>query len=191
MTRLMISAESSHRGHSGNAQEAARLGVQATRSAAAARIAELALAASTGIDPISGLASDFLNQFNEISMLLDMASEDIELLEDLSDWSPRDYVAHFEASNFRDSSMVLEAYGLCPSETRARFDSLSGELGDVINAGLGAIASHPGDPARAEAQSQALAADVRARIDALSAIIHPTESAPTNDAISAMFAARR
>ena len=39
--------------------------------------------------------------------------------------------------------------------------------------------------------SAALAADVRARIDALSAVIHPAQRAPSNTDISALFAARR
>jgi len=156
-----------------------------------ARLSEIALAASTGIDALSGLASDFLNQFNEVSMLLDMAGDDIELLEELNDWSPRGYAEHFEASNFRDSALVLEAYALCPSDTRADFDQQSRELGAVILGGLESIRTAPGDAARVEAESQALAADVRARIDALSAIIHPTEKPPSNAEIAAMFASRR
>ncbi len=160
-------------------------------SAARARLAELAARAKTGIDASSGLASDFLNQFNEVSMLLDMSAGDVELLDELADWKPRGYVAHFEASNFSDTALVLEAYALSPQDTRRRFDALAAELGTAIAEGLAALGALAGDRAAVGAASQALAAEVRARIDALSAIIHPVETIASNDDISALFAERR
>lgn len=147
--------------------------------------------ARTGIDQKSGLASDFLNQFNEISMLLDMCIDDVEVLEDLSGWSPRGYVEHFESSNLRDSALVLEAYRLSPDETRAHFDALTAELAALVSSGLASLRQMNINRQAAELASKTLAADVRARIETLSAVIHPSAPAPRNDDISALFAARR
>lgn len=169
----------------------ARLAPAGLHASNADRLAEIVGKASTGIDSLTGLASDFLNQFNEVSMLLDMASDDVELLEELEGWSPRGYVAHFEASNFRDSELVLEAYALCPEDTRQRFDLLANELGQVITTGLEEIATLGDDEAAVVLASQTLATEVRGRIDTLSAIIHPAQMAPSNTDISALFAARR
>lgn len=124
-------------------------------------------------------------------MLLDMAADDVEMLEELSDWTPRGYVEHFEASNFRDSQLVLEAYALSPTATRVEFDRLSHELGNVIYNGLKVLRPLIDGSPEIAPRSQTLAAEVRQRIDVLSSIIHPTEKSPADAEISAMFAARR
>jgi hypothetical protein len=156
----------------------------------ARRRAEIAAAASTGLDPCTGLASDFLNQFNEVSMLLDMAADDADMLDELTEWQPRGYVTHFETSNFRDAGLVLEAYALCPADIRHRFDTLAAALAAAITDGLAEITGN-GDAEAAAARCGVLAGDVRARIESLSAVIHPTREVASNSDISALFSARR
>ena len=153
--------------------------------AVASRIADIATEAITGIDPHTGLASDFLNQFNEVLMLLDLADGDPALGRDLHAWRPRDYVEHFEASELRDWALVIEAYALSPASVRRRFDRLSDELSAYILNGLADLRLLHGDAARHA--SAALAERIRRRVESLSAIIHPAERRIDNDTISALF----
>lgn len=153
--------------------------------ALAARIADIAAEAITGIDPHTGLASDFLNQFNEVLMLLEVADSDPALHRDLHAWCPRDYVEHFEASQLRDSALVIAAYTLAPASVRRRFDRLSGDLSAFILNGLAELRPLEGEAARYA--SEALAERIRRRVESLSAIIHPAERRLDNDTISALF----
>lgn len=154
-----------------------------------ARIAEIAAEAITGVDCQTGLASDFLNQFNEITMLLEVAQSDADLLDCLHSWRPRGYIEHFETSHLRDSALVIEAYRLCPAAIRLRFDRMSHALSSSILCGLAELRALTGDDNAdaAKRAGRALAATIRERVDSLSALIHPTERAPSNAEISELF----
>jgi hypothetical protein len=47
------------------------------------------------INPATGLATDYLNRFNEAVMLLDMLSSCPEFREDFLAWEPMSYREHF------------------------------------------------------------------------------------------------
>jgi hypothetical protein len=53
------------------------------------------------INPATGLATDYLNHFNEAIMLLEMLSSCPECRADLFVWQPMSYREHFEASRSR------------------------------------------------------------------------------------------
>src|ERR1700691_1626323 len=72
-----------------------------------ARAAQL-LAAN--INPRTGLATDYLNHFNEAIMLLEMIPDMPECSEDFLEWQPLSYREHFTASNFKARDLAIEAY---------------------------------------------------------------------------------
>jgi len=151
----------------------------------ASRIADIAAEAITGIDPHTGLASDFLNQFNEVLMLLEVVGNDPDLGRHLHGWRPRGYVEHFETSHLRDSALVIEAYALCPVSVRRRFDRLSADLSAFILNGLADLRLIDGEAAQDARRT--LAERIFRRVESLSAIIHPAERRFDNDTISALF----
>jgi hypothetical protein len=61
-----------------------------------ARAAQLRAA---NINPRTGLATDYLNHFNEAIMLLEMIPDMPECAEDFLGWQPLSYREHFTASN--------------------------------------------------------------------------------------------
>src|SRR3979411_3541707 len=63
-----------------------------------ARAAQLRAA---NINPRTGLATDYLNHFNEAIMLLEMIPDMPECAEDFLLWYPLSYREHFMASNFK------------------------------------------------------------------------------------------
>jgi hypothetical protein len=99
-------------------------------------LVDLAAQCRTGVDPTTGLATDFLNQYNEISMMLGLGTDTCDVLVDLADWQPKTYQEHFDASGFGDASVVLAAFEMSPAEIRTQFEAMVSALNHHIAHGL-------------------------------------------------------
>src|SRR5471030_1580929 len=66
--------------------------------------------ADANINPVTGLATDYLNHFNEAVMLLEMLSGCPECLDDFLGWRPMSYREHFVASRFKGRDKAIAAY---------------------------------------------------------------------------------
>src|ERR1041385_4356145 len=75
-----------------------------------ARPIDAARLAAANINPKTGLATDYLNHFNEAIMLLDLLPETPECIVELIGWEPLSYAAHFAASHFKDKDLAIAAY---------------------------------------------------------------------------------
>ena len=64
---------------------------------------------AANINPRTGLATDYLNHFNEAIMLLEMIPDMPECAEDFLGWQPLSYSEHFTASNFKARDLAIEA----------------------------------------------------------------------------------
>jgi hypothetical protein len=84
------------------------------------------------INPRTGLATDYLNHFNEIIMLLELYPSCPDVIDDILEWQPLNYREHFEQSGFREKELAIHAYELSPSPIRKRFDALSAEISTVL-----------------------------------------------------------
>ncbi len=78
--------------------------------------------ADSNIDQRTFLATDYLNHFNEIIMLLDLASAMPDIFDEIRAWQPAGYVEHFERSGLSGAGLAIEAYELAPTEHRLPFD---------------------------------------------------------------------
>jgi len=77
----------------------------------------------TNINESTLLASDYLNHFHELVMLLEAISLEPEsFADDLFSWRPLTYEEHFAESGFRDKNLAIAAYRRAPQKIRARFD---------------------------------------------------------------------
>ena len=98
--------------------------------------AEALIAAN--INPTTGLATDYLNHFNEITMLLGLVADMPEVIEDLAAWQPASYEAHFERSGFTGKALAIDAYRSAPMEIREALEVVVAELDatllDIIDA---------------------------------------------------------
>jgi hypothetical protein len=88
--------------------------------------------AAANINPETGLATDYLNHFNEAIMMLEMVPELPDCIQDLAAWQPLSYTEHFAASSFRDRELAIAAYDLAEPRLRQRLD----EIADIMNAVL-------------------------------------------------------
>jgi hypothetical protein len=123
-----------------------------TRRVTAARAAEL-LAAN--INPRTGLATDYLNHFNEAIMLLEMIPDMPECAEDFLGWQPLSYAEHFTASNFRARDLAIEAYDSADSAIRAEFDNITSAMTSILTAVSAAMQKVQQDKTRATLAEQA------------------------------------
>src|ERR1700720_4856060 len=96
-----------------------------------ARMAQLRAA---NINPRTGLASDYLNHFNEAIMLLEMIPDLPECAEDFLLWYPLSYREHFMASHFKARDLAIEAYDSADERIRAEFDHITGAMTPILTA---------------------------------------------------------
>jgi len=83
----------------------------------------------TNINESTLLASDYLNHFHELVMLLEALSSEPEgFANDLLSWRPLTYEEHFSQSGFRDKNLAIAAYRRAPTKVRARFDDAVARL---------------------------------------------------------------
>jgi hypothetical protein len=118
----------------------------------AARVAQLQAA---NINPRTGLASDYLNHFNEAIMLLEMVPDMPECAEDFFGWRPLSYSEHFTASNFRARELAIEAYHSADPGIRAEFDQLTAAMTSILTAVSAAMREARQDKTRAMLAEQA------------------------------------
>ena len=87
--------------------EASPLNMGANPEAASADSEEFrASLEGTCISPQTFLANDYLNNYNEVVMLLEMVPDIPEVLEDLKDWTPVTYIEHFENSGLLENQLA-------------------------------------------------------------------------------------
>ena len=97
--------------------------------------------ADANINPATGLATDYLNHFNEAIMLLEMVSGCPECLEDFLGWRPMSYREHFAASRFTGRDMAIAAYDAADPALRQSLDTLAGSMTAVLEATRAAMST--------------------------------------------------
>ena len=115
--------------------------------------ARAAVLRAANINPRTGLATDYLNHFNEAIMLLEMVPDMPECAEDFLTWSPLTYAEHFWASNFKARDLAIEAYEL--SDARNAFDNITSTMTSILTAVGTAMREARQDRTRATLAEQA------------------------------------
>jgi len=88
--------------------------------------------AAANINPHTGLATDYLNHFNEAIMLLEMIPAMPECTDDFLLWEPLSYPEHFLQSGFKGRDLAIAAYEAANPELRARFDGVCNSLTSIL-----------------------------------------------------------
>lgn len=78
------------------------------------------------------LATDYLNHFNEIIMLLEMVPSMPECFEDAAAWQPKSYADHFRDSCFSDAELAILAYENAPQNYREAFDATVEQMDRLV-----------------------------------------------------------
>ncbi len=94
---------------------------------------------AANVNPATGLATDFLNLFNEYIMLAELVADGSMEHDVLSDWLPIDYETHFSRSGFAGAEVVLNAYRTLEQNIRGAFE-------DGVNDLISSILAHQEKP---------------------------------------------
>ena len=76
----------------------------------------------TNINEETLLATDYLNHFNEVAMIIEMVPDMPDFVEEIKAWSPKSYKAHFGESTFSDKDLAIAAYDCVPTLYFAAFE---------------------------------------------------------------------
>src|SRR5258708_570211 len=110
---------------------------------------------AANINPRTGLATDYLNHFNEAIMLLEMIPDLPRCAEDFLLWYPLSYREHFMASHFKARDLAIEAYDSADEHIRAEFDNITGAMTSILTAVGAAMREARQDKTRATLAEQA------------------------------------
>lgn len=103
-------------------------------SAGAADDARAELLRAANINPRTGLATDYLNHFNEAIMLLEMIPDLPECAADFLAWQPLSYREHFTASCFSGRDLAISAYETADPVIRTEFDNITATMTSILTA---------------------------------------------------------
>lgn len=122
---------------------------------------------NTQINAETLLATDYLNHFNNVEMIIELLPGAPDYFDEIADWRPRGYVEHFADSPLRDAPLAIEAYRHVPAGVRSLFENIVGRLNEAAAASVA--------QARAAIRArdrQRLAATCAGAADELRGLIH-------------------
>ncbi|WQG99403.1 hypothetical protein SR870_22490 [Rhodopseudomonas palustris] len=119
-------------------------------------VARAAQLGAANINPRTGLATDYLNHFNEAVMLLEMIPDMPECSEDFLSWQPLSYAEHFKASNFKARDLAIEAYETADPGIRSDFDDIVTNMTRILTAVGDAMRAAQQDATRARLAEEAV-----------------------------------
>jgi len=137
------------------APKLARSDSQSLRPARPDEEARAARLRAANINPQTGLATDYLNHFNEAIMLLEMIPDMPKCAEDFLLWYPLSYREHFMASHFKARDLAIEAYDSADEHIRVEFDNITGAMTSILTAVGAAMREVRQDKTRARLAEQA------------------------------------
>ena len=132
---------------------------------------EPARLAAANINPATGLATDYLNHFNEAIMLLELVAAMPESIEDLMAWRPMSYREHFVATSQRHRDLAITAYDAADPRARRRLDELASAMNAMLVAARDALRLNLSDPV-AGALAQEAAAQLKPIVARAGAVIN-------------------
>lgn len=152
--------------------------------------------ADANINPATFLATDYLNHFNEVVMLMGLLTDMPDMLPDVLAWTPKSYAAHFADTNFQGRDLAIAAYGAAPPAIRKRFDAIVAEIDTFLLTTLAELERSASEGSLDRVVPEAVQT-LQALIETASAVINGTDDgAPTDEeaageaqaAIDALFA---
>ena len=127
---------------------------------------------AANVNPATGLATDYLNLFNEAIMLFEMGLDMPDMAEELVDWKRRGYVEHFEQSGFEMKDVVIAAYHHAPADTRRDFDEVCDRALTVFSSSIDILMSSNLEDAAAHADLSDRLRDMKALVLEMDSHIH-------------------
>jgi len=134
----------------------------------------LARVQASNLDPETMLATDYLNHFNEVVMLLEMIPDMPEMMEEVQAWKPKSYVQHFLDSSIADREIAVDAYGFVDPKYRGPFDQTIEQLNSAVMVTIDRLAAYieQNNEELLREQAKMMAQMIQRLMDTASGIIH-------------------
>lgn len=104
-----------------------------------ARALDPTVLARANINPLTRLATDYLNHYNEVIMLLEMLESCPEFAPDILGWEPRGYDEYFEKSHFKDKDLARVAWEMAEPNSRRELEGMIDHMNAILAATLDAL----------------------------------------------------
>ncbi len=146
----------------------------------------------TNINPVTLLATDYLNHFNEAIMLLELLPTAPECKEDFLGWRPMSYREHFAASRFKHRDLAIAAYDVSDPAYGNELDELAHHMNTILTATLDAM-KHDVSPQTIGVLAESTAHWLRPRVARAGAVINgevagtPAGEAKPQETVDALF----
>jgi hypothetical protein len=127
---------------------------------------------AANVNPATGLATDYLNLFNEAIMLFEMGLDMPDMAEELADWKKHSYIEHFEKSGFEMKDVVISAYHHAPAELRCDFDDVCERALSVFDSSINILMSSNLEDDAARADLTERLRDMKALVIEMDSHIH-------------------
>jgi len=143
---------------------------------------------AANVNPKTGLATDYLNLFNEAIMLFEMGLDMPDMAEELTEWQPHGYVEHFEKSGFEMKDVVVAAYAEAQPVVRAAFDACCERAQAAFASSIDILLSSNlhDEPARADLDHRL--AEMKHMVSEMDSHIHGRAAVEDSDAQTAVDA---
>lgn len=128
------------------------------------------------VSPVTGLATDYLNHFNEAIMLLDMLAQCPDCIEDLQRWRPASYSEHFAKARLNGGEAAIAAYHDADPAIRHSLDVLTDTMTDMLLKTCTALRSGL-PPEQAGKLARTTAANLKPLVSHAGAVINGTTAA--------------
>lgn len=135
------------------------------------------------------LATDYLNHFNEVVMLLEMVPDMPDMLDDVKAWKPKTYQDHFRSSTIADRELAVEAYDHVPKRYREPFDTTVEQINRLIVTTIERLEQDIGlgNPELLRANAKTLSHVIQRLMDMAGSIIHGSQKTMGQNDIDAML----
>ena len=88
--------------------------------------------AAANVHPETGLATDYLNHFNEVVMLIEMLADMPDFADEVLTWEPVAYEEHFERTGYVGKETVVAAYRAADHTLKAYLETVVAALNDEL-----------------------------------------------------------
>jgi len=148
---------------------------------------------AANVNPVTRLATDYLNHFNEVEMLVELLPQMPDCLDEVLDWTPHSYVEHFEVSKFNGREIVIAAYETASVSIRRNFEAVILQLNERVQQGQSELDAHRDNSVEFARTTQdlideirPLMAKARSIINGVSADVEKRNTLQT-DSVDALF----
>ena len=145
---------------------------------------------AANINPATGLATDYLNHYNEVARLIATLADMPDMSDAILDWRPVGYPTHFRRSGFGEKGLAIAAYVLAAREVKQQFRSACEDVESSIIAVQHKLARAPDSTAEIAAE----AGLIFERIARIGGVINGGKAAPlleqsaAQDLVDSLFA---